>query len=386
MSIKQKSRIVSLFCGCGGFDLGAHLAGFEVDLAIDIDPILASAYRHNFPETDLHFLDLEKVTCPQIKRLAGNKRPAGVIGGPPCQGFSIIGKRNLQDDRNLLVDYFFKHVAWLEPKFFVMENVPRLLSPKAIRILERGLDRLPNFYTILRPMILDARDFGAPTVRKRAFIVGFDAREVDPFDINAILDLRAISRVSVRDAISDLPEPQRPSDIVEGFDWIEYPNLLDGGPASDYACALRSAPPAELAWTVARERLASNLVSGLQPTYHLEEVKRRFRSTRPGKAEPVSRYPRLEWEGQCSTLRAGTGRDRGSYQAVRPIHPEQPRVITVREAARFQGFPDWFVFHPTKWHSFRMIGNSVSPIVARALLGLIAKKCGLSVSQIERAA
>jgi len=90
--------------------------------------------------------------------------------------------------------------------------------------------------------------------------------------------------------------------------------------------------------------------------------------------DKVSKFPRLSWDGLCPTLRAGTDSSRGSYQAVRPIHPDKNRVITPREAARLQGFPDWFQFSPTKWHSFRQIGNSVSPFVAEAVLDVIRCK------------
>jgi DNA (cytosine-5)-methyltransferase 1 len=121
-------------------------------------------------------------------------------------------------------------------------------------------------------------------------------------------------------------------------------------------------------------------VSGLFETLHSIAVQDRFIETSQGKVEPISRYPKLAWTGQCPTLRAGTGADKGSFQAMRPIHPSQPRVITVREAGRLQGFPDWFVFHPTKWHSFRMIGNSVSPVVSETLLKLLSAKSALRVA------
>ena len=91
----------------------------------------------------------------------------------------------------------------------------------------------------------------------------------------------------------------------------------------------------------------------------------------PGKTDKISKFPRLSWNGLCPTIRAGTDHRRGSYQAARPIHPEKNRVITPREAARLQGFPDWFQFSPTKWHSFRQIGNSISPLLAEAILSVI---------------
>lgn len=110
---------------------------------------------------------------------------------------------------------------------------------------------------------------------------------------------------------------------------------------------------------------------------HKADVVRRFATVMPGKMDTVGRHPRLAWDGQCPTLRAGTGADKGSRQAVRPLHPEEPRVITVREAARLQGFPDQHLFHPTIWHSFRMIGNSVSPILAEAVFRAIRDRLGL---------
>ncbi|HFM0657786.1 TPA: DNA cytosine methyltransferase, partial [Escherichia coli] len=116
------------------------------------------------------------------------------------------------------------------------------------------------------------------------------------------------------------------------------------------------------------QNLKKGLVSGFLGTAHSEEVLRRYRQLSFGETDKISRSQRLNPNGFCPTLRAGTGSDKGSYQAVRPIHPTQARVITPREAARLQGFPDWFRFHPTKWHSFRQIGNSVSPLVAEAML------------------
>jgi DNA (cytosine-5)-methyltransferase 1 len=103
-------------------------------------------------------------------------------------------------------------------------------------------------------------------------------------------------------------------------------------------------------------------------------VAKRYANVKQGASDKISKSKKLDPTGFCPTLRAGTGKDKGSYQAVRPIHPTKNRVITPREAARLQGFPDWFVFHKTKWHSFRQIGNSVSPIVAERLLNVIREK------------
>jgi DNA (cytosine-5)-methyltransferase 1 len=111
-----------------------------------------------------------------------------------------------------------------------------------------------------------------------------------------------------------------------------------------------------------------NEVSGCIGTTHTPKIKERYGLLKYGEMDKVSKAQRLDPGGFCPTLRAGTGRDKGSFQAVRPVHFSSNRVITPREAARLQGFPDWFIFHRTKWHSFRQIGNSVSPIVSEYLL------------------
>jgi DNA (cytosine-5)-methyltransferase 1 len=109
-------------------------------------------------------------------------------------------------------------------------------------------------------------------------------------------------------------------------------------------------------------------VTGCLGTVHSDDLKRRYGGLAYGEADPKTKSVKLDPNGFCPTLRAGTGPERGSFQAVRPIHYLRPRVITPREAARLQGFPDWFQFDHTKWHSFRQIGNSVSPLVAEYVM------------------
>jgi DNA (cytosine-5)-methyltransferase 1 len=122
---------------------------------------------------------------------------------------------------------------------------------------------------------------------------------------------------------------------------------------------------------VASLRSEDRTFTGHRRTAHTPEVTKKVK---PGGVEVIGRHARLRWDGQCPTLRAGTGNDRGSFQSVRPIHPDEPRVITVREGARLQGFPDDFRFHPTVWHSFRMIGNSVSPVMSKVIFSLISER------------
>jgi DNA (cytosine-5)-methyltransferase 1 len=116
-------------------------------------------------------------------------------------------------------------------------------------------------------------------------------------------------------------------------------------------------------------------------TKHSPESIERFASTPHGKNEPISRFYKLDPDGLCNTLRAGTASNKGAFTSPRPIHPFVPRCITVREAARLHSFPDWFRFHPTKWHGFRQIGNSVPPLLAQAVAEEIIKVLNVEVSQ-----
>jgi len=114
------------------------------------------------------------------------------------------------------------------------------------------------------------------------------------------------------------------------------------------------------------------MLTGCQRCDHNPDIVRRFQATNPGTLEPISRFQRLHLDRLAPTLRAGTGKDKGSFTAARPIHPTQARCITVREAARLHSFPDWFQFHPTQWHGFRQVGNSVPPNLANAVAARVA--------------
>ena len=355
-------RLLDLFSGCGGFSLGAHLAGFDVGLAVDVDPILSSSFGTNFPNVKQARLDLSEVDPQELLSRFPDRRVAGIIGGPPCQGFSEIGRRHKGDARRDLVWHFFRIVAAVRPSFFVMENVRGLGYVGNREVLDRAVDLVASRYEIIGPITLDASTFGAPTQRKRIFVIGIDRRE---WDMPVIEDLISTSQAitTVKDAIHDLASARLSHVDEDERDWWTYGPR---GTISTYAQDARGAPPAGLGKAAMWGRF-----SGHGRTRHTPSVQERFATVAQGGQDPVGKHMRLAWTGLCPTLRAGTGSDRGSYQSVRPIHPDEDRVITAREGARLQGFPDWFMFHPTIWHSFRMIGNSVSPPMSRAVLSWI---------------
>jgi DNA (cytosine-5)-methyltransferase 1 len=360
-------KLVELFCGCGGFSLGAHAAGFEVAAAYDIDETLTSSYPHNFPNTKLWHRDIGELTGAEIQR-AVEGEIGGIFGGPPCQGFSDIGRRQKDDPRRELLGHFFRIVAEVQPTFFVMENVRGLAYEGSLPVLTEALARLDGAYHVLGPHIWDASAFGAATRRNRMFVIGMRRGQAEAMDraaIDAFHRPAATVKAAIADLAGALPLPE--SNDEPGFDRWRIGRL---GRPSAYAASLRA---------------SDRTFTGHRPTAHTPSVVERFAKVEQGQVDPVGRHPRLAWNGLCPTLRAGTGADKGSYQSVRPIHPDEDRVITVREAARLQGFPDAHLFHPTVWHSFRMIGNSVSPIMAESIFSAIAGHLGLARPGLDEA-
>lgn len=365
-------KVIDLFCGCGGFSLGAARAGFDVVAGVDFDKHAIAAHTRNFPNSKDLNLDLTETTGTEILQEVGLSQAelTGIIGGPPCQGFSSMGKNNANDPRNRLFYRFFEIVDELRPLFFVCENVPGLLRESYKSIREEAIAIVEEHYDIVGPMKLKASDYGAPTTRTRAFFVGTLKSS------NIILsaeDFRAegITQVTVKQALQGLPTKIEDHWQNETQGWRKVKRPDQTTPYMDRVFSM--IPPGvgnDEALLMLREE---NRVSGNLGTAHESKVIQRFSTVSEGRSDSVSRAPRLDRNGFCPTLRAGTGSDRGSYQAVRPIHPTKDRVITPREAARLQGFPDWFRFDPTKWHSFRQIGNSVSPILAERLLSNIIK-------------
>lgn len=368
----KKLKIVDLFCGCGGFGLGAEFAGFTSVAAVDLDETLQSAYKLNFPKAKVMQEDLANMDEKDWESILQNHDVDGVIGGPPCQGYSRMGKRAKDDPRNELLHHYFRHVRILNPKFFLMENVEGLLDKVYEESFVKTLQSIGDKYTVLKPVVVDARDYGAATKRRRVIIFGYKPEFFKDISYESIFSTLGIdNNVTVKDAISDLPEPIVSLKDKHDFGWAMYKK---NKVLSNYALKMRKFPPDNLCSDEARKKLSNCNVSGFFSTVHTDKVRQRYAELKPDSIDPISRAKRLAWNGVCPTLRAGTGNDKGSYQAVRPIHPTVPRVITVREAARLQGFPDWFCFHPTKWHSFRMIGNSVSPLVSEKIMKNI-KSC-----------
>lgn len=368
-------RVIDLFSGVGGMSLGVARAGFELAAAVELDDIAIKTHAVNFPGSNHLHWDISQTTGSALLKAAGLAPGEldGLVGGPPCQGFSDIGKRASDDPRNSLFGDFFRLVSETKPRFFIAENVPGILAERNEVAIRKALSLVPSNYVVLEAREVAANTLGAATLRSRVFFVGYDPNRFGSFDEAKLFSAVKGAAVTVGKALAGLPSI-RSDWQSEAQGWRRVDALM----ANDrfYKKVIDEVPTGVGAPEAIRRLQEKSEISGNLGTRHTDEVIRRFRRTPQGSIEAVSRAPRLAENGYCPTLRAGTASDRGSFQAVRPIHFRSPRVITPREAARLQGFPDWFQFHGTKWHSFRQIGNSVSPIVAEALLERIRSMLG----------
>jgi DNA (cytosine-5)-methyltransferase 1 len=371
--------------------LGLEQAGFDMLACVEYDPVHCAVHEFNFPSTEVLCADASRLDPEQLQAAAeagaikhGRRDWDGeidaIVGGPPCQGFSTIGKRLIDDTRNRLVFDFFRIVSALRPRYFVMENVPGMVAGGHSAILNRFIAEFEAEGYLVTAKVLNTADYGVPQLRRRLIVMGSredraEAKHPEP-------STRPVPKVpgaktsqlrnelpvgpTVWDAIGDLPNLDRFPGL-RNSDRVPLPNsvmeqmTLKGSP---YAQALRGMDPADYSYPRCWDPA---LLTSSARTLHTETSIGRFAATTPGDTEPISRFYRLHPKGLCNTLRAGTGSERGAFTSPRPIHPKKPRVISVREAARLHSIPDWFQLHATKWHGFRQIGNAVAPLLGRAV-------------------
>jgi DNA (cytosine-5)-methyltransferase 1 len=383
---------IDLFAGAGGMSLGFEQAGFDVVAAVEIDPIHAAVHEFNFPRCVTIPRSVSDLTGAAIRRAAniGNRPVDVVFGGAPCQGFSLIGQRALDDPRNALVKDFVRIVRQLRASYFVFENVKGLTLGKHRQFLDELLSefRLAGYQVQLPWDVLNASAFGVPQSRERLFIIG--ARKGLEIPTYPEKRTRAAGTEddgsglpegpSCLDALGDLPDAEAFGELLE-TDSVR----VKASPAqrSVYAKLMRCGDGDGYYRGYPREWDARVLSASMR-TDHSEISRRRFSRTVEGSVEPISRFFKLPRHGVSNTLRAGTDAARGAFTSPRPLHYEFARCVTVREMARLHGFPDWFRFHATKWHGARQIGNAVPPPLARAVAERVIKALGVRVSKLTK--
>lgn len=365
---RPRPIVVDLFSGAGGLSLGFEQAGFDVAAGIEIDPIHCAVHEYNFPRSATICASVIDLTGAIIRERAniGERDIDVVVGGAPCQGFSLMGKRAMDDPRNLLVFHYVRIISELKPKYFVFENVKGLTLGKHRQFLTEIIEALKvcGYNVVEEYRVLNAADYGVPQDRRRLFLIGSRGDQVAPSYPTPTV------KTTVAEAISDLPNADKYR-TLEKSDSVRTKFAT----TSDYARKLRGLSKDAEDFGYDRDH-DPDVMTASRRTVHTALSIKRFTATEPGKTEAISRFRKLDANGLCNTLRAGTDSARGAFTSPRPIHPFHPRVITVREAARLHSYPDWFRFHVTKWHGFRQIGNSVPPLLGRAVASEIARALG----------
>ena len=356
----MRPTVVDLFAGAGGFTEGFKAAGYEVLAAAEADERMARVYATNHPEVVLFSPLADSPATGDVTRLRGTEirdsLPANrqsisvVVGGPPCQGFSYIGKRLETDPRNDLYRAFIRGVRELEPRAAVFENVlgfASMYGGRFLKRLESGLMRA-GYTVVLRA--LEAADFGVPQFRQRLFAVASADGLV--FDFDELVARHTTTRVSVDEAIRDLPEapppaPGLPPTIVE--------TPYEAFRPSPYGLRIRDGAIG---------------VTHCNISQHHPDFVRRVWLLPPNGRDDATRCRRLAADEPAWTIRAGSpGRT-----ACRPIHPRKPRVITAREAARLSSFRDTYIFGQAISRAHIQIGNAVPPLMASALAESISEQ------------
>jgi DNA (cytosine-5)-methyltransferase 1 len=343
-SIAPPPLAIDCFAGAGGLSLGLRQAGFTLLNAFDSSESAVQTYRANLGPHAL-VADVRKVSSAMLLGNAYRRDHVTLLaGGPPCQGFSAQRRGVDEDARNELVFEFLRLIIAIRPRYFVMENVPGLLGARGQPFIEQFLERAhrARYQVVLE--VLDAADYGVPQHRRRAFIVGWRSGETE-----FLFPPRShgpTSWLTVRDALRGLPPPEESSGPsipnhrmgnVSALNRIRIAYVRPGGGRSDI-------PP--------HLRLPCHAVS--------VEV-----------AGHRNVYGRLRWDAPAGTITTKCNSfTRGAF-----AHPSEDRNITMREAARLQGFPDDFIFLGSTVDAAHQIGNAVPPPLAKAVGEAIMAAC-----------
>lgn len=330
-------KVVSLFSGCGGLDLGFRNAGFEIIYANDNDHAVWETYKKN------HNMEIDK-RC--IKEITASSLPdaEGIIGGPPCQSWSLGGNlKGFNDERGLLFFEYIRILREKKPLFFVIENVPGIMSKRNEKEFKKILRELRKIDYKVNPKLLDARDYGVPQVRKRVIIIGYrkDIKKKIVFpkathiiELNELATKKGLKKwVTLEEVISDLPEAMPAIEKNYTNPILKVPNheYFNGGFSYIYMSRNRRKTWDEQSYTIQ--------ASGRQAPLHPNSPKMKL-----------------------------VEKDVWAFE----ISKEKPRRLSVRECARIQTFPDDFVFsYKSVNDGYRMVGNAVPVKLAEAIASKI---------------
>lgn len=354
--MRAKKTVIDLFCGAGGLSLGFRQAGYEVLLGLDVDWDAIQTFTANNPGVAWICKDVRKVSTSEILEEAGIGRGDVdvLVAGIPCEGYSLLNRRyNPLDPRNYLFAEFMRIARELRPRSVLIENVPGLLRRENGGFRKVIEDELRELGFHVYSFFLNAADFGVPQRRVRLFFVGTLSKEKFEVPVSlygpreSLPCLTSIVRpyITVWDAISDLP-PLRAG---------EEKRTYESEPKTDYQRAMRN---------------GSTILHNHRAPAHPEWTIRLIERAKPG--EPLyntfKQRIKLRWDEPSPTIPAGGIRPQWFF-----AHPEQPRGITVREAARLQSFPDTYVFYGSLIKQRILVGDAVPPLLARVLAKKLAE-------------
>lgn len=339
-------NVIDLFSGCGGLSKGFMDAGCDVLLGVDIDQAALNTFELNHPgSVGLKGSLAESSTFSKMQEIVGGRKVDLIVGGPPCQGFSLTGPRNFEDERNKLYLSYIKAVKQFKPKGFVIENVPGMATLYKGEVKNEILKRFRCIGYNIECRVLCAADYGVPQIRKRLVFIGVRKEFGDVSFPEPVL--QPSNYVTSREAIDDLPSLETKL----------------GDESSIYVTAPRTPYQRKM-------RGDCKILSNHTATVHKDFVK-----------EVIAQVPE---GGNYKNLPQGVGEHRKFHMAwtrcdgYRPsrtidtghrnyFHYEYNRIPTVRESARLQSFPDDFVFTGTRTQQYRQVGNAVPPLLGRAL-------------------
>lgn len=349
---------IDIFSGAGGLSLGAEMAGIRIDTAIEINPYAAKTFQRNHKGTKVLQGDIQKI---DPKALHGNGKSVFVImGGPPCQGFSMSNTRtrNMKNEKNFLFLEFVRFVQEIRPEWFVLENVWGItnINEGKTQLMIEDCFRSIEGYDNITSSVLLASDYGVPQNRNRFFMVG------NRLGIDFKFPERHTAKVTVDEAISDLPSLQNGEMLEE----------------ATYTLSLEEASKYEQLMRKGSDKARQNYVSR-----NNDLVIERYKYIGQGqnwRAIPDSLMLNYADKGRChSGIYKRLKADQPSvvisnYRKSMLIHPYEDRGISVREAARLQSFPDTFIFEGPLMHIQQQIGNAVPPLLAKAVFQQIIEQ------------
>ncbi len=345
-------KVIDLFSGCGGFSIGFKKAGFTITKAVEFDSEIAKSYAHNHKETIMINKDIKDID--NAENFSLNEADI-IIGGPPCQGFSMAGVRNrtgfIDDERNYLFKHYFNIVKLVKPKVFIMENVKGILSMKSGAIFKEILNIFSNEENFggdryfLHHIIVNSQDYGIPQNRERVIIIGVKNNDfnLETFishtrKIIDSMDNTYFNKVNIRQALGNLPLPSENGECEE----LEVNNHYERYLASENRKTYNHI-------ATKHSKKAIERMEKIKENENFKILDEDINSIHSGS------YGRLSYNGIAPTITTRFDTPSGG----RFIHPEYNRTITPREAARIQSFPDDFEFLGSKSSICKQIGNAV---------------------------